>query len=315
MFNFNHLYYFYMVVTHEGITAASKALRISQPALSAQISSLERSLDRKLFTRHGRKLVISEEGQMIYGQCRKMFEIAEGLQRRLETGTQESPKLHLGVAQEVERPFLVSILSSWLGEDGHRRRPAISMRSDEHKHLIHRLQTGGFDAVITNQPVFDPDLSILAQVPMPVVLAFRAKGRFRAIAGNSRSPHFRDIFRGSDLDWVLPTKGLRLRTETDRFLEKAQLEPRVSFETDVPAALVRAVLDDVGVALLPYQYLSTHLRSKSLSYAGPEKGFWKHGFWLVSSARWQENPSLRELKALFERKFASTTLRDEIQED
>jgi LysR family transcriptional activator of nhaA len=54
MYNFNHLHYFYVTAKFGGVTAAAKHLRISQPSLSSQMKTLERSLDVRLFQRVGR---------------------------------------------------------------------------------------------------------------------------------------------------------------------------------------------------------------------------------------------------------------------
>ena len=49
MYNFNHLYYFYVTAKSGGVNAAAQHLRISQPSLSSQLKVLERSLDLRLF--------------------------------------------------------------------------------------------------------------------------------------------------------------------------------------------------------------------------------------------------------------------------
>jgi LysR family transcriptional regulator, transcriptional activator of nhaA len=64
--NYHHLLYFWMVARTGSITRASQELRLSQPTISAQLRSLEESLGEKLFTRQGRKLVLTEAGQVVW---------------------------------------------------------------------------------------------------------------------------------------------------------------------------------------------------------------------------------------------------------
>lgn len=76
MFNYNHLYYFYMTAKSGGVTFAAKALRIAQPSLSAQLKVLENTLNRKLFHKVGRRMELTPDGEQAFGFCRKMFESA-----------------------------------------------------------------------------------------------------------------------------------------------------------------------------------------------------------------------------------------------
>jgi LysR family transcriptional activator of nhaA len=77
MFNFNHLYYFYVTAKSGGVSAAAEHLRISQPSLSSQLKVLERFFDIRLFQRVGRRNQLTPSGAIIYGFCRRMFEISE----------------------------------------------------------------------------------------------------------------------------------------------------------------------------------------------------------------------------------------------
>lgn len=56
---------FVAVVDHGTMTAAGKALHISQPPLSAQIKSLEEELDCTLFDRTTRKMELTEAGRSV----------------------------------------------------------------------------------------------------------------------------------------------------------------------------------------------------------------------------------------------------------
>ena len=77
MYNFNHLYYFYMTVKSGGVTIAAKHLSVSQPSLSGQLRVLEEFLQIKLFKKVGRKNELTREGSMVFGYCRQMFELSQ----------------------------------------------------------------------------------------------------------------------------------------------------------------------------------------------------------------------------------------------
>jgi DNA-binding transcriptional LysR family regulator len=56
-----------MTLEEGSMSKASKKLLISQPTISLQIKKLEKELDTILFERHGPKLTITTEGEILYG--------------------------------------------------------------------------------------------------------------------------------------------------------------------------------------------------------------------------------------------------------
>jgi LysR family transcriptional activator of nhaA len=108
MYNFNHLYYFYIAAKSGGVSAAAKHLRVSQPSLSSQLKVLEKKLNLRLFRKVGRSNQLTPAGIAIYGFCRQMFEISEemseSITKRVPTAAR---RIHIGVSDEVDRPFVV----------------------------------------------------------------------------------------------------------------------------------------------------------------------------------------------------------------
>ena len=75
----NRLRYFVAVVDHGGFTAASKAVFVSQPALSLAVKELERELGTPLFARVGRGVRLTAAGTALLGPARQAL-------RDVETG-------------------------------------------------------------------------------------------------------------------------------------------------------------------------------------------------------------------------------------
>ncbi len=69
--NYHHLYYFYIIAMEGSISKASKKLHLGQPALSAQLKTLEESFGQKLFVRRNRSLFITDSGKIMrsYPSC------------------------------------------------------------------------------------------------------------------------------------------------------------------------------------------------------------------------------------------------------
>jgi DNA-binding transcriptional LysR family regulator len=64
---------FHAVAEAGSFTHAGEKLRLSQSAISRQISALEKSLDSPLFHRHARGLVLTEQGEALYRTVRDIF--------------------------------------------------------------------------------------------------------------------------------------------------------------------------------------------------------------------------------------------------
>ena len=72
--NLSSYWIFYTVANAGNISKAAKELYISQPAISKSIQKLEENLGCKLFSRSSRGVVLTDEGQLLYGHVKEAFE-------------------------------------------------------------------------------------------------------------------------------------------------------------------------------------------------------------------------------------------------
>src|SRR5512146_2243556 len=77
--NYHHLLYFWTVVRAGSINKASEQLRVSPPAISAQLKLLENQLGEKLLTRSGRRLVLTEMGRTVFSYAEDIFTLGREL--------------------------------------------------------------------------------------------------------------------------------------------------------------------------------------------------------------------------------------------
>lgn len=75
--NFDKLSYFVRVVEKGSITKAAISLNMTQPPLSKSIKDLEIDLGSKLFERHGRRLELTEAGQLLYEKGKNILLYSE----------------------------------------------------------------------------------------------------------------------------------------------------------------------------------------------------------------------------------------------
>jgi len=92
-----HLLTFRTVVDKGSFSQAAEELEISQPAVSFQIRALERLLGHRLLDRGGRRVAVTEAGEVVYRYARRMIGLEAELEREMgELGTRLAGRLVLG---------------------------------------------------------------------------------------------------------------------------------------------------------------------------------------------------------------------------
>lgn len=292
MYNFNHLYYFYVTAKSGGVNAAAEHLRISQPSLSSQLKVLEQSMDIRLFQKVGRNNLLTPAGSLVYGFCRQMFEISEQMSELIsKKAPSASRRIHIGVSDEVDRPFVIEVVSLFLKKHGLAHRPKVSVISGTHDQLTERLRFRELDAVVTQLTMIDPELENLCRAEVPVVLVCSNQWKTAVT--------LKGVSKNKETQWLMPSSRFKLRAEIDRFFETNQLKGRITFESDVIASLVRSVEDAVGIAFLPLLYVAREIREKSIRLIGPKKGFWKYHVWLGCHTQSKNDPLIKALSLAF----------------
>ena len=121
--NLSSYWIFYTVDNAGNISKAAKELYISQPAISKSIQKLEENLGCKLFSRSSRGVLLTDEGQMLYGHVKEAFETLtlgeDKLKRSIELGVGH---LQIGVSSTLCKHLLLPYLKEFI-----RRNPHISI--------------------------------------------------------------------------------------------------------------------------------------------------------------------------------------------
>ena len=79
--NLKQLEAFVKVTESGSFSKAAKLLFLTQPTVSAHISSLEKELDSRLFVRNTKEVKLSEEGKQLYQYARQMVELEKEIEQ------------------------------------------------------------------------------------------------------------------------------------------------------------------------------------------------------------------------------------------
>jgi DNA-binding transcriptional LysR family regulator len=109
-----HLVTFCAVVDRGSFSAAAEDLGISQPAVSAQIRSLEERLDQRLLDRNGRRVELTEAGRVLEVHARRMIALEADLERAMgDVGERIAGRLVIGSSTGPGEVLLPRVLGAF----------------------------------------------------------------------------------------------------------------------------------------------------------------------------------------------------------
>lgn len=145
------------VAEREHMTAAARALHVTQSAASAAISALEERHAIKLFHRVGRGIALTEAGRLFLTEARGVLARASAAETVLEElGGLKRGTLRVVASQTIAAYWLPSILTVF-----HARYPALSVKLaiGNTEHAAARVRDGEADLGIVEGEVDDPALA------------------------------------------------------------------------------------------------------------------------------------------------------------
>ena len=163
----------YITIVEEGsLTAASRKLRIAQPALSNQIKALETAYGARLFYRGARKLELTDAGRILYQKAKWMVEVETEARNEITSGFGGTKgTLRIGISSSFENERLMDALLA-ISE----RYPdtEISVFEADVPELLKKLQNGQVEAIFVRLIRNDAEnLDVLYTHPDTLIAAYR----------------------------------------------------------------------------------------------------------------------------------------------
>lgn len=237
-----HLRYFEAVARHSHVTRAAAELHIAQPALSKQISQLERELGITLFDRVGRSLRLTEAGEALLPYARAILaQVEEARAAMAERIGLKAGRVAIGAPPTVGTHLLPPLLTIF-----HQRYPGITLRLHEAgiQSLLDLLEAGITDLAVVALPVADEQLTVTPLLNEPLVLIVSTTHPLarRSEVMMTELRHER---------WILSPSSYELREATLKACREAGFMPQTVLEGGETETLVRFVAAGLGVSLVP----------------------------------------------------------------
>ena len=148
--NLSSYYVFYIAAKTGNISAASKELYISQPAVSKSITKLEANLNAKLLVRSSRGVTLTREGEVLYERLKEAFHAIElGEEQLRYENKMEVEHLTIGVSTTLCKYVLLPYLKEFVRKKPHVR---ISIACQPTYQTLQALEDGTIDIGLVGEP-------------------------------------------------------------------------------------------------------------------------------------------------------------------
>jgi len=206
MLDFELLRAFVAVVDCGGFRRAAERLNLTQSTVSQQIKRLELETQRPLFRRTTRSVALTDEGEMLLGDARRLLQLEEAARQRL-VAPRLSGMVRLGAVEEVAGGSLPSALGRFAAlHPGVKLEVQIGVSAE----LIEQLNAGRLDVVFAKRPLGTSNGRLVWREP----LVWAAAETFDLIPGATLPLALyreRSVSReaalaalqGGDLDWEI----------------------------------------------------------------------------------------------------------------
>lgn len=225
---------FTRIAEHGNLHVAADALGVTQPALSKAVRRLETHLGVRLLERTSRGVALTEFGRILQERSQSVQQLVEDTRIEIaDLKTGQSGQIRLGAVPTIVDTSVIPAIAAMLGgSDPARFFVSVQLSGG----LLRDLQAGALDFALAAIPAQLPDdLSYLPLWKQETHIVAR-KGHWLL-----RKPcTLEDLSRQK---WILPPKGILLRTWVDSMFAEAGLVPsEIPVEVDSSPVLFASLV-------------------------------------------------------------------------
>ena len=288
--NYHHLFYFKTIAEELSVSKAAMKLRLGQPTLSAQLKQFESALDTQLFERQHKKLILTEQGQVVLDYAREIFTKGSEMLEVIRDGAKlAKPTVQIGALDSVPKQVVLQIVKAAL-----RISPCqfslVEAKSDE---LLRELSAHRLDLILTN---FIPTATD-AKGLYHRMLVKRPVAVFAAPKFKSLRKGFPESIQGQPM--LVPTYDSKLRYDLDHWSRMHSIHIEVLAETQDIALKKLIAMNGLGLIPTATHTVTKQLLTGDLVEIGKLEGVYEELF-LVRAKRKIENVIAAKLMKTFQ---------------
>ena len=249
--NSKQLKYVITLAETRNFSQAAQKLKISQPAFSKQIISLENELGIKFFDRGSIPLSLTPAGEFFIKKAKLFLLEEENMMRKIEEYKNgETGKLTIGIV-----PFRSLYILPGIIRDIKEKFPQTQLVICEHglEQLKKGLTEGMYDFAIMNLPIDETDFEVIPLEKDSIVLA--VPNSLLRLVDNVNKEERVDLADCKRLPFAVVGKNQEMRKLFDKLCAKAGLNPEIYVEVTGVTTARELVKAGVAATLLPKQFL------------------------------------------------------------
>jgi LysR family transcriptional activator of nhaA len=258
--NFRHLYYFWVVAKEGSITRAAERMGLAVQTVSTQLTLLEQSVGKSLFTQQGRRLVLTEAGRIALNFADQIFLLGEQMQEALDHAESARALLTVGISDSLPKLTAYRLLEA--ATELSTPQVRLVCYEDQFEALLAELALHKLDVVLT-------DREMISGTTLRVFSHLLAESETMVVGTAALAARYAEGFPGNlnGAPFLLPTRNNALRGRIDEWFELHNVRPDVvgEFEDNAllntfgrrglglyfaPAALAQDMADQFGAVLV-----------------------------------------------------------------
>jgi DNA-binding transcriptional LysR family regulator len=264
-FNLNQLRVFHSVATLMSFTRAAEKLHLTQPGISKHIKDLEEHYGNKLFNRLGKKVALTQAGEVLFEAVTKMFRLLDEANRKINDlkglvgGT-----LSVGASVMIGTYILPRVLARF-----RKRHPSVDIALDISlsEHIVDKVLDNTLEVGLIGHRASDSKL---------IVQQFKADRMVLIVPvdhgwAKRRAPvSLRDLI---DQPFLLPQKGSGTRRILENLFDRSGTRPRHIMELGNSEGVKKAVEAGLGISIISQHIVQNELAThqiRSLSLKGAD---------------------------------------------
>ena len=249
--NSKHIHYVLTVLREGSITAASKRLFVSQPALSQSIKQIEQDLGAPIFDRSTDPISLTYAGQKYVDAAQRMLDIEHNLRAEIaETKKEIHGRIRIGLSMQRGLQLLPQVISEYA-----RRYPFVRIELVEHgSATLERLTSEGqcdMALIATSEKPNKLNYALIENEQLVLIAAKTTELARRFSDGTPIS-----IIEAQGERFVSMSSGHSVRTIQDRLFEQHHMSPSILLESKNMEAAKNVAAYAGAVMLIPHVYVA-----------------------------------------------------------
>ena len=244
MMNYKQLRYFWAVAKTGSIVRACEQLNLTPQTISGQIGLLEQTLGVELFRRAGRRLELTETGQLALSYAEEIFQVGGELEEALRTHPGGRQILfRVGIADVVPKSIAYNLLAPAMTLPEPVR---IVCREDKLERLLAELAIQRLDLVLADSPMpSEVNVKGYSHKLGECGVTFFATPKLATLHGSD----FPRALHGAPM--LVPGENTIIRGRLMRWFGERQIQPRIVGEFDDSALMKAFGQSGIGIFIAP----------------------------------------------------------------